>query len=72
MGAVDEDDAGDLVGVGCGEELGDHATVGVADEHVGVGHGSGREQRGELVGHPGRVAGVGACSLRLPRTLGLS
>ena len=59
VGAVNEDDAGDLVSVGCGEELGDHAAVGVADDQVGVGHGGGLEQGGELVGHPGRVAGGG-------------
>ena len=71
-GAVDEDDAGDQVGVGGGEQLGDHATVGVADHHVRPGDGGCVEERCELVGHAGRVAGVGAWSLRLPRTLGLS
>ena len=59
VSAVDEDDAGDLVGVGCGEQLGDHAAVGVADDHVGVWHGGGRQQGGEFVGHPGGVAGSG-------------
>ncbi len=59
VSAVDEDDAGDPVWVGCCEELGHHAAVGVADDHVGVGHGGGLEQRGELVRHPGSVAGGG-------------
>ncbi len=52
VGAVDEHDGGDLVRVEGGEDLGDHATIGVADDHVGVGHGGGVEQRGELVRHP--------------------
>ena len=58
-GAVDEDDAGDLVGVGGGEQLGDHATVGVADHHVRCGDGGCVEECCELVGHAGRVAGSG-------------
>ena len=71
VGAVDEDDAGDLVGVGCGEELGDHAAVGVADDHVGVGHGGGIEERGEFVGHPGGVAGGGGVFAAAAEDVGL-
>ena len=71
MGAVDEDDAGDLVGVGGGEELGHHAAVGVADDHVGVGHGGGIEQGGEFVRHPRRVAGCGGVLAAAAEDVGL-
>ena len=59
VGAVDQDDAGDLVRVGTGKELSDHAAVGVADDHVRSGYGGGVEQGRELCGHPGGVAGDG-------------